>query len=98
MPFFCITRRQNLLACGPRILTFFLYLSDVEEGGETKFPFLGHSGIGVFAVVVIVEVVQIFMRNESGSVNNYNLFLASITCNPIYKILLLLRLFFPFQL
>lgn len=23
------------LACGPRILTFFLYLSDVEEGGET---------------------------------------------------------------
>eukprot|EP00521_Asterionellopsis_glacialis_P009210 CAMPEP_0195287084 /NCGR_PEP_ID=MMETSP0707-20130614/4297_1 /TAXON_ID=33640 /ORGANISM="Asterionellopsis glacialis, Strain CCMP134" /LENGTH=555 /DNA_ID=CAMNT_0040346809 /DNA_START=40 /DNA_END=1707 /DNA_ORIENTATION=+ len=23
--------------CGPRILTFFLYLSDVEEGGGTKF-------------------------------------------------------------
>merc|ERR1711957_965047 len=23
--------------CGPRVLTFFLYLSDVDEGGETKF-------------------------------------------------------------
>ena len=31
------------LACGPRILTFFLYLSDVEEGGETSFPNLGLS-------------------------------------------------------
>ena len=29
---------QRKLACGPRILTFFLYLSDVEEGGETAFP------------------------------------------------------------
>ena len=28
------------LACGPRILTFFFYLSDVEEGGETAFPSL----------------------------------------------------------
>uniref|UniRef100_A0A6T6YS23 Fe2OG dioxygenase domain-containing protein n=1 Tax=Amorphochlora amoebiformis TaxID=1561963 RepID=A0A6T6YS23_9EUKA len=26
---------------GPRILTFFLYLSDVEEGGETDFPTIG---------------------------------------------------------
>eukprot|EP00924_Labyrinthula_sp_SR-Ha-C_P011985 maker-scaffold_26-snap-gene-1.2-mRNA-1 protein AED:0.00 eAED:0.00 QI:142/1/1/1/1/1/2/115/368 len=24
-------------ACGPRVLTFFLYLSDVEEGGGTRF-------------------------------------------------------------
>jgi len=29
--------QQKFLACGPRILTFFLYLSDVEEGGETAF-------------------------------------------------------------
>lgn len=28
---------------GPRILTFFLYLSDVDEGGETQFPALGIS-------------------------------------------------------
>jgi len=27
--------------CGPRVLTFLLYLSDVEEGGETAFPDLG---------------------------------------------------------
>ena len=27
---------------GPRILTFFLYLSDVEEGGGTQFPYLGN--------------------------------------------------------
>jgi prolyl 4-hydroxylase len=34
---------DNALLCGPRILTFFLYLSDVEEGGETDFPTLGIS-------------------------------------------------------
>ena len=28
---------------GARVLTFFLYLSDVEEGGETNFPSLGIS-------------------------------------------------------
>jgi len=28
-------------ACGPRILTFYQYLSDVEEGGGTAFPDLG---------------------------------------------------------
>eukprot|EP00339_Tiarina_fusa_P009549 CAMPEP_0117006418 /NCGR_PEP_ID=MMETSP0472-20121206/6654_1 /TAXON_ID=693140 ORGANISM="Tiarina fusus, Strain LIS" /NCGR_SAMPLE_ID=MMETSP0472 /ASSEMBLY_ACC=CAM_ASM_000603 /LENGTH=452 /DNA_ID=CAMNT_0004707879 /DNA_START=465 /DNA_END=1823 /DNA_ORIENTATION=- len=27
--------------CGPRILTFFMYLSDVEAGGGTDFPNLG---------------------------------------------------------
>lgn len=35
-----MTPQQNELACGPRVLTFFLYLSDVEEGGETAFPSL----------------------------------------------------------
>lgn len=28
--------------CGPRILTFFLYLSDVEAGGGTAFPNMGN--------------------------------------------------------
>jgi prolyl 4-hydroxylase len=32
---------QYQLPCGPRILTMFLYLSDVEEGGQTAFPNLG---------------------------------------------------------
>lgn len=32
---------QKSRQCGPRILTFFLYLSDVEEGGGTDFPDLG---------------------------------------------------------
>lgn len=32
---------QFQLPCGPRVLTFYLYLSDVEEGGETAFPNLG---------------------------------------------------------
>ena len=27
------SEEDNKLACGPRVLTFFLYLSDVEEGG-----------------------------------------------------------------
>lgn len=26
---------------GPRILTFFMYLSEVEDGGETNFPRIG---------------------------------------------------------
>jgi hypothetical protein len=28
-------------ACGPRAFTFFLYLSDVTEGGGTRFPYIG---------------------------------------------------------
>lgn len=28
---------------GVRVLSFFMYLSDVEEGGETEFPKLGIS-------------------------------------------------------
>ncbi len=32
---------QRDMACGPRIITALLYLSNVEEGGETVFPDLG---------------------------------------------------------
>jgi len=35
-----MSRSDNMLASGPRIYTFFLYLSDVEEGGETEFPLI----------------------------------------------------------
>mmetsp|Transcript_17705 Transcript_17705/g.56550 ORF Transcript_17705/g.56550 Transcript_17705/m.56550 type:complete len:482 (-) Transcript_17705:344-1789(-) len=38
--------RAKFETAGPRILTFFLYLSDVEEGGETEFP-LVQSGLKV---------------------------------------------------
>ena len=34
-----IPEQVNAL-CGPRVFTFFLYLSDVEEGGGTRFPYL----------------------------------------------------------
>jgi len=33
--------------CGVRVLTFYLYLSEVEEGGETSFPEAGPSGVTV---------------------------------------------------
>jgi hypothetical protein len=42
------------LACGPRILTFFLYLSDVEEGGETSFPQLN---IGLSSCLLIMHAL-----------------------------------------
>uniref|UniRef100_A0A7S2R288 Fe2OG dioxygenase domain-containing protein n=1 Tax=Eucampia antarctica TaxID=49252 RepID=A0A7S2R288_9STRA len=35
--------RRDLTMSGPRIMTFFLYLSDVEEGGETRFTSLNIS-------------------------------------------------------
>jgi len=31
---------HNSLPIGPRVYTFFMYLSDVEKGGETSFPLL----------------------------------------------------------
>lgn len=34
------TQRQAGSLTGPRIMTFFFYLSDVEKGGETYFPLL----------------------------------------------------------
>ena len=33
--------REKKRGWGPRIFTFFIYLNDVEEGGETHFPKLG---------------------------------------------------------
>lgn len=38
-----MTIEDRSLPGGPRILTFFFYISDVEEGGETYFPALGIS-------------------------------------------------------
>ena len=32
------SEEDNKLACGPRVLTFFLYLSDVEEGSHISSP------------------------------------------------------------
>lgn len=37
----CQIHLQLDMPCGPRILTIFLYLNNVEEGGETRFPLLG---------------------------------------------------------
>ena len=31
---------QADMPCGARVSTFFLYLNDVEEGGETYFPLI----------------------------------------------------------
>ena len=36
-----MSEQDNAMAAGARVYTFFLYLSDVEAGGETNFPRLG---------------------------------------------------------
>lgn len=52
--------KDNDRACGPRIYTFFLYLSDVEDGGETYFNQLNISvkprkGLGLLWPSVLSE-------------------------------------------
>jgi len=43
---------DKYLPKGPRILTFFLYLNDVEEGGETRFTDLMGDDSDIFLDVV----------------------------------------------
>lgn len=49
------TLSHLLMPCGPRLYTFFLYLSNVTEGGATKFNHLG------FQVVVRGVCLQAYM-------------------------------------
>ena len=44
-------RDQVPMPCGPRVLTFFLYLSDVEEGGETTFTKLKDKDGKILSIV-----------------------------------------------
>eukprot|EP01083_Nonionella_stella_P202779 740500_1 len=43
---------QVHMSCGPRILTWYMYLSDVEEGGGTHFPKLGITNLPKLGRVV----------------------------------------------
>lgn len=57
------------LVCGPRILTFFLYLSDVEEGGETAFPLLNidikpKRGMGLLWPSVLDDEMHLVNRDD----------------------------------
>ncbi|VEU34285.1 unnamed protein product [Pseudo-nitzschia multistriata] len=42
---------EKFLPDGPRVLTFFLYLNDVEDGGETRFTDVLGDGTGVYVDV-----------------------------------------------
>jgi hypothetical protein len=53
-----MSSQDNELACGPRILTFFLYLSDVQEGGGTNFPRLGQAHMLCHLVGVELDMAR----------------------------------------
>jgi hypothetical protein len=57
---------DTALACGPRILTFFLYLSDVEEGGETNFPMLNISVTPKKVFICFIFMLYLLLMPSAG--------------------------------
>ena len=53
--------KDNDRACGPRIYTFFLYLSDVEEGGETPFGSVSLRQKAI-SLIVFKDSIYIFLH------------------------------------